>query len=297
MRATRRVRRVGFTLIELLIVIAIIAILIGLLLPAIGKARGSAQQLKCLSNVKQMTAAALSYANDYKDQIWPVAKRDANGNRYWDKEQNPPPGAPPQTDVALWAQTVVDGERRPGLMYRYIQDVHAIAECPTNKRRVLSGQEWVNMWSSRTGVEFDYTMLDEVEGYRVGQMVFVGFIPANVVGGTNLSATTAEKVTVLQSVPLFFEESTWRWNQTYRDGMFGNADQLTTRHSKYGNVGYCDGSAGLLKAPSDGLEKAEDQTKNFQANDLYASGGTLANPWFKISDRNQAIGWINNPVK
>jgi prepilin-type N-terminal cleavage/methylation domain-containing protein/prepilin-type processing-associated H-X9-DG protein len=62
-------RRDGFTLVELLVVIAVIAVLIGMLLPALSKARNQAQLIKCASNLHNQAIYLQMYQVQYKGQV------------------------------------------------------------------------------------------------------------------------------------------------------------------------------------------------------------------------------------
>ncbi len=95
MKAIQRPR--AFTLVELLVVVAVIALLIGLLLPALGKAREAARSTKCLANLTQMVKAFTYYAGDYKD-YFPVVPPKGS-----------PPANTPEENFAFSRQAIYGG--------------------------------------------------------------------------------------------------------------------------------------------------------------------------------------------
>jgi len=282
------------------VVIGVIALLIGLLLPSLGKSRDTARTLKCLVNTKQMGQAAISYAQDFKEEIWPVAWRQS-----WPRGPQLPnqdPGSPP-SDVALWAMINTNGVRKPGFLFQYVSDAHEVVSCPVNKRRRDDGAVQWNLWGVDLGVQFDYTMLDEAEGTRLSTTTNFAYIPPGNGAVAQYRINWFDQMTRMRSVPIFFEESTTWYNGIFRDGRFGNKDQLTTRHEKGGHIAYIDGSSELFKAPNDGVEKVENLGRDWAARHLYATNSATTSFWYAVSDSEgrtaplgaAAYGWCNQP--
>ena len=99
----------GFTLIELLIVISIIALLIGMLLPALGKARDASRQIKCAAQVRQIGLALEAFANEHEER-YPIAGNDLD----WDVIDG-------VTQKPSWMQQLFD----------YLPNKEFFSGCPT----------------------------------------------------------------------------------------------------------------------------------------------------------------------
>lgn len=104
-----------FTLIEFLIVISIIAILAGLLFPALGKAKNKSTAIKCLANLKQIATADAQYQNDNHDYLVPLRTEMSKG--------------------ACWAGNYAGTQPGKGLLVPYIKTnptsgANSVFQCP-----------------------------------------------------------------------------------------------------------------------------------------------------------------------
>jgi len=78
----RRADRIGFTLIELLVVISIVTVLIGMLVPALKKAKETARRVQCLSNLRQISNGFQVYASEYNGHFPPANPETSPGGTY-----------------------------------------------------------------------------------------------------------------------------------------------------------------------------------------------------------------------
>ncbi len=122
---SRTHRPAGFTLVELLVVIGIIAVLIGILLPALGRAREAASKTACLSNMRQLTTGWIMYANDHKGHLVFAET--------WKKDEPVSSGLPHDQDG--W---MLSGNDEPsitnGLLYKYVKSME-VYRCPSDPVR------------------------------------------------------------------------------------------------------------------------------------------------------------------
>lgn len=314
MRSSRRLDHVAvraFTLIEVLVVIAVIALLIAILLPSLAKARAAARTAACAINFKSISQGYTMYAGDFKDRIWESGDYYAPLLRYrfwYAQPQNP------NFPVAANNPAVM------GPAFNYLSLVDRVFDCPEGKRQAkttftsnpndarwntpdgrLQKLLWEEFLSPRN-LNFDYTMATSVSGAKMGNTIDTAWDNACLMrtGGAmrplviNAAPSSFRR---LPNLPIYFEEDTQWYNAPFPDGLFSNADQISTRHEKKGHLVTLGGEVILLDSPHGPDPSSQNDLGELTANDFYVS--TRADRWYQLAPSwpatNRPFGWIDQP--
>lgn len=156
----------AFTLIELLTVIAIIACLVSLLLPSIAQVRQKADSLKCISNLQQIGASLLLYANDHGQRM-PIIEP-------WPSQ--------PVYSPADGAQTMIQALGPYGV-------TTAVLQCPTDLRTANyyakegSSYQWFPMANGQTTQSIKSVWMNNQNQTMTMSRLFLAFDYSAVHGG------------------------------------------------------------------------------------------------------------------
>lgn len=212
--------RCAFTLIELLGVIAILAILAALLLPALARVRATAKRTHCLSNLHQMGLAAQIYVND-QEGSFPIA--------YYYAVQN---GV---TISYAWDLTTIDSspnEVIPGLLWQG-QGAKAIQQCPS----FTGGVNW--LVDPYTGYNYNTSFIGHGQFENIPE-------PAKATAVKNPTTTALFGDGEYSGGANKFMRAPWPnpGDQSFSGRWAGTQG---FRHQKRSNTAFCDGHAESLR--------------------------------------------------
>ena len=253
----------AFTLIELLVVISIIALLIGLLLPALGKARDVARAAACLSNQKQLGLGFFTYAEDFEV----IPGTGVYGDLDWTGRE---------TDKWKGNSDQFQHPFQTSVLYKYLSHVVRILECPSAKR-LPNGL-------------FDYTMLARASGARTDLQWALTY-PVHPDEGPS------SEIKRFPGILLLVEEDAVWYNEEVPDGNWAWHDQFTDRHSQAANVSYLDGSAGSFVSPK-GHDPNRSEVDDLDVINLRLQVGEhefVVYDSYRNGDVPDPFGWINRP--
>jgi prepilin-type N-terminal cleavage/methylation domain-containing protein len=146
----------GFTLVELLVVLAIIAILIAMLLPALRKAKESANATKCQGNLRTLMQGFIMFAQDNKGFL-PGMDGDRGRNEWWQRDWlvGPPAGESVQNSLR-------DAPKK-GTLWKYIRNTE-VYKCPSTE----GVQERSGV--ATTNERFDYATFLSLTGAKLSKI-------------------------------------------------------------------------------------------------------------------------------
>lgn len=137
----------AFTLIELLVSISIIALLIGLAVPALGSARETSRRVKCLANLRSFGQAFATYLNDSKSVLPEVRPLQDAGGTDQDKSL---------LDVmANYLSVNMPVRERPGDANSPFTQVADVFKCPADRAGLDAQTNFEPVWRS-FGTSYDY---------------------------------------------------------------------------------------------------------------------------------------------